>query len=238
MFISHTISRAHLRDARRALNRTASQFVYSPLSCLHAIENPLLSGTRIQRTFGKAFESDNFCPRDFTQRGGRAGCAPSKKNLTEANKINAFCYIRIYIPKIEALFKCEYKIFTSSVNRLSPKDVGRPSPTAQSRRFHFSKNRESELELAKREISLLSFFLFFYRSSSKGERYREKMQARRRRCQFRPESVKFFITWPKVNIDRTTRGTIRKSRENERTKLLSHETLIERRKSFAVQEIS
>lgn len=41
----------------------ASQFLHAPLFCLHAIENPLFSGTRIQRISGKVFKSDNFCLR-------------------------------------------------------------------------------------------------------------------------------------------------------------------------------
>jgi len=35
---------------------------------MHAIEDPLLGGTRTRRTSGKASTSDNFCPREFTGR--------------------------------------------------------------------------------------------------------------------------------------------------------------------------
>jgi len=69
--VSHTISRDASPGCLSRFRTAASQFVHALLSCLHTVvENPPLSETRIQCISGKAFESDNFCPRDFTRRGG------------------------------------------------------------------------------------------------------------------------------------------------------------------------
>lgn len=73
--------RARISVSRRASERLLVSPVHAPLS-VYAIENPLLSGTRIRRSSGKASKSDNFCPREFTRRPG----APSKKNRSEENK--------------------------------------------------------------------------------------------------------------------------------------------------------
>lgn len=91
----------HLRDAGRASGRLlVSSYMRHCPACipskiLHLVERG------IQRISGKASKSDNFCPRDFTRRGAArrrraADDMPSKRNLTEANKINATRYIRIY----------------------------------------------------------------------------------------------------------------------------------------------
>jgi len=61
----------------------ASQFVHAPLSCLHTVENPPLSGTWIQRISGKALKLDNFCPRDFTRRGFAARRGAQRAELKE-----------------------------------------------------------------------------------------------------------------------------------------------------------
>lgn len=73
---SYHLSRAFPRCSSR-FGMAASQFLHAPLFRLHTIENPLFSGTRIQRISGKVFKSDNFCLRAASPS---AGDVASKKN--------------------------------------------------------------------------------------------------------------------------------------------------------------
>lgn len=154
----------HPRDARRASGRLlVSSYMRHcpaciPTKILHLVERGFTYLP--ERISGKASKSDNFCPRDFTRRsGGRL--AEQKGNLTEANKISVTRdAIYVYTLKIEALFKCEYKIFIGSVSRLSPKDVGRRSPTARSLTFPFLSGRRKIADSNSRNVKTRVLFLF------------------------------------------------------------------------------